>query len=258
MVQMLSWSDQIQQLVEEFTKLEPDVCLNEEVAFGSNAHLAGQLCNPKTSDRSEVKFRHINTKNTNLLFSHENGNGADTQCALGRHLFRPGEPFQHKNDLKDLSFNKEAHAENLAVNRQKIQETRITPQSGADKRSFYYPSGIEHITLAQVLTCASPMMHDMIKVEQQTAETDWQVVISAARPAARYLGVCEHMWQEACRKLGETTTATIIVIAERKGFDPSTFVNSYNGYLRGCLAKAERGELHLHKSIFGMLHRLKQ
>ncbi|WP_093191344.1 replication initiation protein RepC [Pseudovibrio sp. Tun.PSC04-5.I4] len=117
----------------------------------------------------------------------------------------------------------------------------------------YCSSGIEHITLKQVLACASLMLRDMIRNASKPGGSDWAAVVEAAQLAAGYLGISAPAWQEAYSKLGASAAATIVVIAERRSTDPKTTINSYGGFLRGCLAKAEAGDLHLHKSVFGLL-----
>ncbi|WP_161831174.1 replication initiation protein RepC [Pseudovibrio sp. POLY-S9] len=148
--------------------------------------------------------------------------------------------------LKDLDF-----FPNKSILHPSGQHEKLTTTAG------FLNSGIEHITLAQILTCSSPMLRDMIRYASKNDAADWDAVIQAATLAAGYLGISKPAWQEACNKLGVSAAASLIVIAERRGSNPKAPINSFGGFIRGCLTKAETGDLHLHKSVFGLLNKTK-
>ncbi|MGH0004779.1 replication initiation protein RepC [Pseudovibrio ascidiaceicola] len=250
--QLLQWSKQLLQLIAAFHEARdpsfPDQ-VKEDPAAESDPQ--DRSCRKKTSDRSEIQFRHINTNNTKQTLSNERS--SERALPVG-------------NDFKkDLTANAEKALEK--VERERAAPARQHPSAHEDRsnspplpgleppsaQAVLLRSGIEHITLKQVLACASPMLRDMIRNASKSGGADWDSVIQAATLAAGYLGISKPAWQEACSKLGSSAAATLIVIAERRSTDPNTSINSYGGFVRGCLAKAQAGDLHLQKSVFGLL-----
>ncbi|WP_159436493.1 plasmid replication protein RepC [Pseudovibrio sp. Tun.PSC04-5.I4] len=259
--QLVQWSQQMKALIEAFEKPaapEGEAASNEtsaahpcEVEPKPMKDQKSALGGKKTPGRSELKFRHINTNNTKQTLSNERSN----RRAL-----------PHGNDLKvllaanaEMAFEKVAR-ESTAPAGQHLKELEgmsargplPSPLSPSGQETFCN-SGIEHITLKQVLACASPMLRDMIRNASKTGGADWAAVVEAAKLAAGYLGISAPAWQDARDRLGASAAATIVVIAERRSTDPKTTINSYGGFVRGCVAKAQVGDLHLHKSVFGLL-----
>ena len=79
--------------------------------------------------------------------------------------------------------------------------------------------------------------------------------VRAAYDLTGYLGISHSLWSEACAGLGEQAAAVCVVLIDQamhRQYDP---VRKPNGYFRSMLRKAERGGLHLHKSVFGNLKR---
>jgi Replication protein C C-terminal region len=70
-----------------------------------------------------------------------------------------------------------------------------------------------------------------------------------------YLGISHTLWAEACVVLGEQAAAVCVVVIDHAMHREDNPVRKPNGYFRSRLRKAERGELHLHRSIFGILKR---
>jgi hypothetical protein len=62
-------------------------------------------------------------------------------------------------------------------------------------------------------------------------------------------------WGEACAVLDEQAAAVCLVLIDQTMPGEDSPVRQPNGYFRSMLRKAERGELHLHKSVFGILKR---
>ncbi|SER95078.1 Replication protein C C-terminal region, partial [Pseudovibrio axinellae] len=221
------------------------------VEIGGNEDPQNTVGRKKTSGRPELDFRHINTNYTNQTLSNERRNkralpygndlnsplSATAQMALERS--KPESADRARQHLHGVEGRSDAPA---------LPQTN--PPSA---QAAFLNSGIEHITLKQILACSSPMLREMISNASKAGGSDWTALIKAAKLAASFLGISTPAWQEACDKLGASAAATIIVIAERRSTDPTTPINSYGGFVRGCLAKAETGNLHLHKSVFGLL-----
>ena len=83
----------------------------------------------------------------------------------------------------------------------------------------------------------------------------WDVSAKAAYHLTGYLGISHTLWAEACAVLGEQAAAVCVVLIDHAMHREDNPVRKPNGYFRSRLRKAERGDLHLHRSIFGILER---
>ncbi len=260
---LVSWSKQILNLIASFDEtatergervpLEDTLIHAEAGERTSSDEAANTSGRQKTSDRPEIKFRHINTNNTNKTLSNERSNASPKRTLPFGNDMNSCETANAEIALEKIKRERHASARQLTLELEDRSKAPLPSPLSSSNQAGYYSSGIEHITLKQVWACASPMFRDMIRNASKTGGTDWAGVVEAAQLAAGYLGISAPAWQEAYNKLGASAAATIIVIAERRSTDPAHPINSYGGFLRGCLAKAEAGDLHLHKSVFGLL-----
>jgi replication initiation protein RepC len=84
-----------------------------------------------------------------------------------------------------------------------------------------------------------------------TDHPNWNDVADAAAVLSNHLGIPRSLYGEACRTLGRTPAAVAIAVISTKR--PDYFHTSGpGGYLRGMLRRAERGQLFLDRSIFGL------
>jgi replication initiation protein RepC len=117
--------------------------------------------------------------------------------------------------------------------------------------------GLEHLTWKQIMLAASDRFMDRLVC--QTAGMHRPVLagdcVRAAYGLTGYLGISHALWAEACAMLGEQAAAVCVVLIDHAMHRQDNPVRKPNGYFRSMLRKAERGELHLHKSIFGILKR---
>jgi hypothetical protein len=86
------------------------------------------------------------------------------------------------------------------------------------------------------------------------------IAIVAMRISQRSYTACSanaiDCWGEACAVLDEQAAAVCVVLIDQAMHREDNPVRQPNGYFRSMLRKAERGELHLHKSVFGILKRV--
>ncbi|SDQ36959.1 Replication protein C C-terminal region [Pseudovibrio sp. Tun.PSC04-5.I4] len=259
--QLVQWSQQMNDLIEAFEENSQDegetgpliggVAQFEPLETEHHKDTQNNIGRKNTSGRSELYFRHINTNNTKPTLSNERSN---------RRTLPTGNDLKKPPSAKAVMALEKYKRESKAHTRQHLNafadRSDQPPLPQLEQPSLptpFFGSGIEHITLKQVMACASPMLRDMIRNASKTGGADWSAVVEAAKLAAGYLGISAPAWQDARDRLGASAAATIVVIAERRSTDPKTTINSYGGFVRGCVAKAQAGDLHLHKSVFGLL-----
>ena len=71
-------------------------------------------------------------------------------------------------------------------------------------------------------------------------------VIGIADQIRPEIGISPHAWADAREIMGDWSAALCLVLAEVRARNPG-------GYLREMTARARSGDLHLHKSFFGIL-----
>jgi hypothetical protein len=117
--------------------------------------------------------------------------------------------------------------------------------------------GLEHLTWKQIMLAASDRFMDRLVC--QTAGMQRPVLagdcVRAAYGLTGHLGISHALWAEACAVLGEQAAAVCVVLIDHAMHREDNPVRKPQAYFRSMLRKAERGELHLHKSIFGILKR---
>ncbi len=111
---------------------------------------------------------------------------------------------------------------------------------------------ISNITIKQVLYAASERFKAHLPVR---GRQDFPEIVEAASSLLPALGIHKSAWAEACRVLGRNGAAICVLIIDQKLQDPHHRVRNPGGYLREMTARAKRGELKLHRSVFGLLKR---
>ncbi len=83
-----------------------------------------------------------------------------------------------------------------------------------------------------------------------TESPTWPAVIDAAVWLGGELGVSPSPWAKACQIMGREMAAIAVAIVSTK--DTGHFTRSAGGYFAGMVQKAERGELHLDRSLWAL------
>ena len=78
----------------------------------------------------------------------------------------------------------------------------------------------------------------------------WPEIVEAADWLRGELGVSRPLWVEACRVLGREYAALAIAIVSTKA--PGYFLRGAGGYFAGMVRKAEKGELHLERTVWAL------
>ena len=110
------------------------------------------------------------------------------------------------------------------------------------------------ISWKQVLAASSDRFKAHFPMEEGRS-LEWSDVVNAAHDLLPILGISNSAWLEACMVLGRDGAALAVMIIDQKAQDPENQIRNPGGYLRGMTARARKGELNLHGSIFGLLKR---
>lgn len=114
-------------------------------------------------------------------------------------------------------------------------------------------SGLAHVTLGMAVGAASERLRARLP-----AGSGWSDLVEAAYALRGELGISQASWGAACALLGRNGAAVCLLVAERATLRQDDPVKFPAAYFRGMVNRAERGELRLHRSIFGLLERRKK
>jgi replication initiation protein RepC len=123
------------------------------------------------------------------------------------------------------------------------------PRDGGEGRRPDH--GLSAVPLGLAVAAAGPELRAALA--RQEGPPSWRALTEAARETAPLLGVGLELWGEACGRLGRGGAALAVAIIERglsRGpGEVAAPIRRPDAYLRGLLARAEAGELHLDRSL---------
>lgn len=111
-------------------------------------------------------------------------------------------------------------------------------------------SGLTHVTLAMAVGAASERLRSYLP-----REAGWGDLVEAAYQLRGEVGVSQASWGEACSVVGRHGAAVCVLVTDRAALRDADPVRRPAAYFRGMVNRARRGELQLHRSMFGLLER---
>jgi hypothetical protein len=109
-------------------------------------------------------------------------------------------------------------------------------------------SGLEHVTLGMALSAASERLS-----AQMPNDPGWGDLVEAAYRLRSELGVSQQSWGEACSVLGRSGAAVAMLVTDRAALREENRARAPAAYFRSLVSRAERGELRLHSTLFGLI-----
>jgi hypothetical protein len=129
--------------------------------------------------------------------------------------------------------------------------SRKPDTSAQDERIL--ATGIQHISLEQAINASSERYQEHLF--SRSGAIDWQDYVEAAYALRSKLGISQNSWGTACIYLGRTGAAITLMLTDQASLRPDNPVRKPAGYFNAMIQRAQIGELHLHKSVFGILSR---
>lgn len=126
-----------------------------------------------------------------------------------------------------------------ATNKKSIEQPAIQIKDS-------YTTGIEKLQPRTIMAAAKPNFCQWI---ENPKNPSWREIVFAGEMTAKSLQMSDTDWRYAAHKIGPHAASVAVMIVSSR----SSNVNNLSGYLRGMVKKADDGELHLHKSVFGIL-----
>lgn len=161
------------------------------------------------------------------------------------------ENFRHIQPTNKTSSSREDTSSRVAV------DDREGKRAGGGRENQHIEAasstGIEHVTLRQAISAASDDF--LAGLRPSSDRIGVPEFVDAAATRCHHLGINRSAWADACATMGRFAAAVAVLIIDRNQHHPDTPIRSPGGALRAMTARARRGELHLHKSLFGILDR---
>jgi len=168
------------------------------------------------------------------------------------HIYSTNQPLFDKSNLGS-PIDKPASRGSVAVSIELDDQNPACGEGGKGKTDAEIAAEIGKITWKQVINAASDRF--TARLPHRGNARDFSSIADAAYALLPVLKIHKSAWAEACSVLGRNGAAICVMIIDQKTQDPQLQIRNPGGYLREMTARAKRGELNLHGSVFGLLKR---
>ena len=221
--------ERVGELLEEHKELHSlVVSVLDEYAPAQNEVVIESKETKKSSSKSDSLDTHY--KSTKQKQSNKLDTGRDQLTSFQESSSRSSEVRIETAEQEDRSQKREDEPENLLTQ-----------------------CGLQHITLKQALNAASNRFKDHMPL--QPRPMNWNDFVEAAYSLKGELGISQNSWSHACVTLGRTGAAICLLLTDQATTRADDPVRKPAGYFNAMINRAKSGELHLNKSIFGILKR---
>ncbi|MCY4608078.1 MAG: replication initiation protein RepC [bacterium] len=107
--------------------------------------------------------------------------------------------------------------------------------------------GVRHLQPGRVAAVASPAFRRIVGDDPGWRELGW-----AVQQQRLALGIRDTAWRRAVDVLGIRAAAVLVAVIDGRCQDKASFVWNPSGFVAGCVKRAETGDLHLHRSVWGL------
>ena len=111
--------------------------------------------------------------------------------------------------------------------------------------------GVRWLTPDRVAGAASPRFRGLLEATGPDGP-GWIDVLAVAETRRRELGIHDGAWRTAGRALGWIGAAVLVAVIDGRCEERASFVWSPPAFAVACAKRAAAGELHLHKSVWGL------
>lgn len=121
--------------------------------------------------------------------------------------------------------------------------------TGYDGTPYVPPeaTGADRVGVGRIVAAASLRFRGHLPPRVTPTPAD---IVAAALCVGAELGISRSAWSEACQIVGAYPAALCVLIADRATHDRG--IASPGGYFRSMVRRAPQGELHIHRSIYGL------
>ena len=122
-----------------------------------------------------------------------------------------------------------------------------------EEQSTILSTGLQHITLKQLLNISSDRLKAQLPVEPRPMNAS--DFVEAAYRLNRTLGISQNSWGHACMTLSRIGAAVCVILTDQANLREENRVMKPGAYFNTMVNRAKSGDLKLHKSVMGMIRR---
>lgn len=171
-------------------------------------------------------------------------------------LAEPASGYVEKSDRSEIpgrQYNNTTGPNEIRGNRPAIQIARQSSGNGAlSDRDRQELCGLEHIHLKMALQAAPEEWQASLV---RFGRPSWASLATIAYEQAPRLGINRTALALAHTAIGKPGMALLVLIADANRVERGGTIRSPGAWVRRMAERAETGEAHLHRSIFGILNR---
>lgn len=165
-------------------------------------------------------------------------------------------PIQlHAESTVSFGGNRPPRPAAKAPPRSPLRAIRTTPETAAADRgpgrgageTPRHGCGVEHLQPGRVAAAGSQRLRDLAG-----RDPGWRDLVAAVLVRLGELGIRRDTWLRAVRAMGDRAAAVAVAVIDGRRLETGTFVWCPDRFLAGCANIALRGELHLHRSVWGL------
>ena len=160
--------------------------------------------------------------------------------------------FRFDKSNKSSPEDKQAFGEGVAAGSETNGDDSAGGEPETGKTASEIAEQIGNITWKQVVHAASNRFTSHFP---RGKARDFSDIVDAAHALLPVLGIHKSAWAEACAVMGRSGAAICVMVIDQKAQDPQLKIRNPGGYLREMAARARKGQLNLHGSVFGLLKR---
>lgn len=126
-------------------------------------------------------------------------------------------------------------------------------EESSQEQSTILSTGLQHITLKQLLNISSDRLKEQLPVEPRPMNPG--DFVEAAYKLNRTLGISQNSWGHACMTLSRIGAAVCVILTDQANLREENRVMKPGAYFNAMVNRAKAGDLKLHKSVMGMIRR---
>lgn len=165
--------------------------------------------------------------------------------------------FAHKESTIYIKPNKLESSRSPSANslpkkqmgKSKYKEPSVQKAIKAKKQE----TGLEHIKPKHLYFSAREGFREYIPIAQR--QMSWDDIVAAAHIYKNEIGIDQNLWGRGCAGLTRLGAAICVILTDHAVHRSENPIKNSAAYFQSLINKAEKGELRLHDSIFGLLSR---
>ena len=183
----------------------------------------------------------------------------DTETKTEETTCRSAKNYVHNKYSKNKKSNELESNKSVSISSNKssnggtASETQEPSEKETEEVDVLRSAGLQHITLKHAVSAASDRFKNYLPLEE--SDITWAEFIDAAYKLKNELNISQRSWGRGCEVLGRSGAALCVLITDQSELRLLNPTENTNAYFCAMVERAKRGELKIHNSLFGLMHK---